>query len=51
MPLNCVSVIWGVSSFGRASALQAEGDEFETHTLHVASFFILNPFFLRWPLV
>lgn len=26
--------IWGISSVGRASALQAEGDRFETDILH-----------------
>ena len=28
------STIWGISSVGRASALQAEGREFNSHMLH-----------------
>ena len=28
-------VIWGISSIGRASALQADGCGFESHVLHL----------------
>ena len=31
---NCISFIWGLSSAGRASALQAEGHRFEPYRSH-----------------
>lgn len=33
--------LWGISSSGRASALQAEGDGFESRILHLTQFKIL----------
>jgi len=37
--------IWGISSFGRASALHAEGERFDPAILHqIKSFFLLLTF-------
>lgn len=32
--INSIIIFWGISSFGRAPALHAEGDEFESRILH-----------------